>query len=306
MEPRDGRRRVVVDDVQPRVDAGRFPAKRTVGDLVEVEADVFADGHDRLGAVLRVRRDGDDDVLEVRMESLGNDRWRGVFRADRTGMWRFWVHGWVDVFTTWHGELLRRLEARQDIDQELLIGAKLLRRAARSGPDDADRLRSMAKVLRRGQQDEIASLISSTELLDLANSHPDMARGASTSDVYTVEVARERARHGAWYELFPRSCSPDLDRPGTLRDVEALVPEIAGLGFDVLYLPPIHPIGHSSRKGRNNVTTAAAGDPGSPWAIGSEEGGHTAVHPDLGSVDDVERLVKTLDAHDMELALDIA
>jgi starch synthase (maltosyl-transferring) len=306
VEPRYGRRRVVVDDVQPRIDAGRFPVKRTEGDLVEVEANIFADGHDRLGAVLRVRRDGDDDVHEVRMEALGNDRWRAAFRADRTGMWRFWVHGWVDAFSTWHGELLRRLEAGQDIEQELLIGAKLLRRAARAGPDDGVRLRSMAKALRRGRPDEIAALVSSPELVDLANSHPDMARGASTSDVYTVEVARERARHGAWYELFPRSSSPDPDRPGSLRDVEALVPEIAELGFDVLYLPPIHPIGHTSRKGRNNMTTAAARDPGSPWAIGSEEGGHTAVHADLGSVDDVERLVKTLDAHGMELALDIA
>jgi starch synthase (maltosyl-transferring) len=306
MEPRDGRRRVVVDDVQPCVDAGRYPAKRTVGDLVEVRANVFADGHERLGAVLRVRRDGDDEVREIRMEPLGNDRWKAVFLADRTGMWRFRVHGWVDAFTTWHAELLRRLEAGQELEQELLIGAKLLRRAARSGPEDAPRLRSMAKALRRAQPGEIAELVSSPELLELASSHPDMARGATTSDMYAVEVARERARHGAWYELFPRSSSPDIDRPGTLRDVEALVPEIAGLGFDVLYLPPIHPIGHTSRKGRNNATAAVADDPGSPWAIGSEEGGHTAVHAELGTVDDVERLAKTLDANGMELALDIA
>jgi starch synthase (maltosyl-transferring) len=307
MEPKGGRRRVVVDDVRPQVDGGRYPAKRTVGDIVEVEANVFADGHDRLGASLRVHRDGDDAAREIGMEPLGNDRWHAAFIADRTGIWRFWVHGWVDTVSTWHAEILRRIEAGQDLEQELLIGARLLRRAAgRAGSDDAQTLRSMARVLRQGRLDEIMATVSSQELLDLASRYPDRNRGASTSAGYPVEVARQRARHGAWYELFPRSCSPDPGRPGTLRDIEALVPGIAELGFDVIYLPPIHPIGHTSRKGRNGATTAAVGDPGSPWAIGSEDGGHTAVHPELGTVDDVERLVKTLEAHAMELALDIA
>ena len=307
MEPKDGRLRVVVEDVRPRVDDGQFPAKRTVGDVVEVEADVFADGHDRLGVVLRFQLDGAEAVEEVRMEPLGNDRWRAAFHVDRTGTWRFWVHGWVDSFFTWHGELLRRLEASQELGLEPLIGAKLLRRAAgRAGPDDAARLQAMAKVLRRGDPAQVTAAVASEELVELARRYADTTRGATTSPAFSVEVARERARHGAWYELFLRSASPDPNRAGTLRDVEALVPEIAKLGFDVVYLPPIHPIGRTNRKGRDNVAIAGEDDPGSPWAIGSEEGGHVAVHPDLGTVDDVERLAKTLDAHGMELALDIA
>jgi starch synthase (maltosyl-transferring) len=305
-EPKEGRRRVVVDNVRPRVDDGMFPVKRSVGDLVEVEADVFADGHDRLGAVLRFGGAGGREH-EARMTPLGNDRWRAAFRVTELGRWCFSVIGWVDRFATWHEALLKRHAAGQDVSLELRVGADLLREAARraASEGDADRLRALADRLRGARPAEVAELVTSEELAALAEAYPSRRR-ETVSARYDVEVARERARHGAWYELFPRSSAAAEGRQGTLGDVATVVPSIAEMGFDVVYLPPIHPIGRTNRKGRNNSERSAPDDPGSPWAIGAEEGGHTAVHPDLGTLEDVRRLIETLNAHAMELALDLA
>jgi starch synthase (maltosyl-transferring) len=303
----EGRKRVVIEAVDPVVDGGRFPAKRIVGDLVDVDADVFADGHDRLGAAVRYRAEGTDEWQEAPMCLLENDRWRGTFRVTDAGAYRFQVGAWVDAFGTWREDLLKRLEAGQDLEPELVGGALLVAAAARrASGEDAERLKAWAQRLRKPRPEEHSELATSEELGALMTRHPDRRRGASASAEFRLVVDRERARAGAWYELFPRSASPQRGRPGTLRDVAALVPDLAERGFDVLYLPPIHPIGTTKRKGADNAPAARPGDPGVPWAIGSEEGGHTAVHPELGTVGDVEALIETLGEHGMELALDLA
>ena len=305
--PNDGRRRVVIGSVRPQVDGGRYPAKATVGRDVVVRADVFVDGHDRVGAMLRWRPEGEPTWHDVAMEPLGNDRWTASFKPEVPGLYRFKITGWVDAFSTWRSELVRRLAGGEDLTVELQVGARLVASAAkRAAGEDRDRLKAWGARMRDAAPAEHAELATSEELTALMDRWPDRARNAATSGGSPIWVDRERAVTGAWYELFPRSASPELGRHGTLRDVAALVPSIGGLGFDVLYLPPIHPIGHTARKGPNNAATSSPDDVGSPWAIGSADGGHISVHPDLGTVDDVELLVKELDRHDMELALDLA
>jgi starch synthase (maltosyl-transferring) len=303
--PRDGRRRVAVEDVTPRVDDGRFPAKRIVGDLVTVEADVFADGRDHIGALLRFRHERDDEWQEAPMRPLGNDRWTAGFRVTQLGISVFAVVGWVDHFASWHADLLKRLDAEQDVGVELKVGARLVARAARDAGEDADRLSAFASAMRGRSRDAAIEAARDPSLPRLMDARGER-RHAVETEAFRILVERERARSGAWYELFPRSASTEPGRQGTLDDVIARLPEIAALGFDVLYLPPIHPIGRANRKGRNNVASSKPGDVGSPWAIGAEEGGHTAVHPDLGTIDDVDRLVKEARAHDLEIALDLA
>jgi starch synthase (maltosyl-transferring) len=301
----------VIEHVTPAVDGGLFPAKTTVGDLVPIEADVFTDGHDLAAARVMHRRTDEDEWHELPMRPLGNDHWRADLTIHEPGTYRFRIEGWIDSWATWRSELAKRLGGGQDVTDELKEGAPLVggavRRARAAGAaHDAVRLKAWAARLRSPKATEVAELATSEELAALVATYPDRRRGATSSDDYELVAARERARHGAWYELFPRSASPDPERDGTLRDVAGLVPDIAELGFDVLYLPPIHPIGGTNRKGRNNVMTAGPDDPGSPWAIGSEEGGHTAIHPELGTFDDFEHLLAELKRHDMELALDLA
>jgi starch synthase (maltosyl-transferring) len=305
--PNEGRKRVVVEAVEPVVDGGRFPAKRIVGDVVDVEADVFADGHDRLGAAVRFRPDATAEWQEVTMSLVEHDRWRGSFRVSEIGGYRFQVGAWVDAFGTWREDLLKRLAAGQDLAPELLGGAQLVAAAARrASGEDAERLKAWATRLRKPKPEEYAELASSEELAALMTRYPDRRRGAAASPEFGLAVDRARARSGAWYELFPRSTSPKRGRAGTLDDVAALVPDLASRGFDVLYLPPIHPVGRTKRKGPDNASEAGPNDPGVPWAIGSQEGGHTAVHPDLGTLEDLEALIETLGEHEMELALDLA
>ncbi|HZB01390.1 MAG TPA: alpha-1,4-glucan--maltose-1-phosphate maltosyltransferase [Actinomycetota bacterium] len=301
----------MIQHVVPAVDGGRFPAKTTVGDVVPIEADVFADGHDLVAARILHRREPDEGWSGAPARPLGNDRWRADLEIREPGTYRFLVEGWIDTWSTWRSELAKWVEAGQDVTEELKEGAPLVggaaRRARAAGAiDDADRLAGYAKRLRRPKPGEVRELATSGELEALMARHPDRRRGAASSDTFALVAARERARHGAWYELFPRSASPEPGRHGTLRDVAALVPDVAELGFDVLYLPPIHPIGRTNRKGRNNRPTAEDSDPGSPWAIGAAEGGHTAIHPDLGTFDDFEHLQAELKRHEMELALDLA
>ncbi len=303
--PRDGRRRVAIEDVTPRVDDGRFPAKRTLGDLVTVEADVFADGRDHVGALVRYRHEHDDEWQDAPMRPLGNDRWRAAFRVADLGIYVFTITGAIDRFASWHADLLKRLDAEQDVAVELEVGARLIARAARRAGDDAGRLSALASAMRSRSIETALEAVRDPAVPRLMQAHGERPH-AVESEPFRILVERERARSGAWYELFPRSASTEPGRHGTLDDVIARLPEIAELGFDVVYLPPIHPIGRVNRKGRNNVASSAPGDVGSPWAIGAEEGGHTAVHPDLGTIDDVDRLVKEAREHDLEIALDIA
>jgi starch synthase (maltosyl-transferring) len=261
--------RIQILDVRPQVDCGRYPVKRVVGDRVEVSARIFRDGHDVLRACVRYRPHGATRWLEAPLEPLGNDQWSGSFAVDAPGTWSFRVEAWADRIVSFQEELRRKVEGGQeDLSGELAEGAALLGRSTLTVED--------ALAAKAGDRS-----------------------GLAKSAPYEVDVDRELARFGAWYELFPRSW-------GGFEGVRALLPRFAELGFDVIYLPPVHPIGTTNRKGRNNTLTAKPDDPGSPWAIGGAEGGHDAVHPELGTVAEFERLVAGARKHGIEIAIDFA
>jgi starch synthase (maltosyl-transferring) len=270
-------RRLIVERLQPEIDGGRFPIKRTVGESVSVTVDLFADGHDLIAGVLKYRhvptdpwagsgsaKEAADPALwtEVPLTELGDDRWGASFAVTEPGEYEYTVEGWIDRFATWSAGLIAKADAGQDVTSELLEGAPL-------AEDDRRRSTTYDRILR-------------------------------------VIVDPVRARFGAWYEMFPRSCTQDPTRSGTFRDAEARLPDIAAMGFDVVYLPPVHPIGRTHRKGPNNSLNSRPGDPGSPWAIGSDEGGHTAIEPGLGTLDDFDRFVDTASHLGLDIALDIA
>ena len=307
----DGRKRVIIEAVAPSVDGGAFPAKRVAGEVVSAEADIFADGHDLISAIVLHRHEDTAEFTEVRMRPLVNDRWRAEFVVDRLGFHIFTVHAWIDHFLTWHRDLKKRVDAgvaEDELAVQLLIGLEHLRNAAaRANPRDRRKLDGYIATLEG--DDTIAQKIDdlwSEDLLGL------MWRNAERKFVTTydrelrIEVDPPRAAYSTWYELFPRSAAPEAGRHGTFADVEAQLPRIARMGFDVLYLPPIHPIGVKFRKGKNNKVVAEPDDVGSPWAIGSEEGGHKSVHPQLGTVEDFERLVAQAKKLGIDVAMDIA
>jgi starch synthase (maltosyl-transferring) len=302
----EGRRRVVIEGVNPEIDAGRFPIKRVIGDRVAVEADIFADGHDALSAVLKYRAEGDPDWAEAAMEFVDNDRWRGEFVVTEIGRCRYTIEAWIDSFASWRHGFLKKVDAGQEVEPELALAAELVGAAARrASGDDRTQLAAWESAL-RGQGAERAERVLSSDLAGLMARNPDRRFATTYERELSVTVDRERARFGAWYEMFPRSAAATPGKHGTFEDVEKRLPYVAAMGFDVLYLPPIHPIGTSFRKGKNNAIAAAPGDPGSPWAIGAEEGGHKAIHPELGSLEDFRRLQAAARDHGLEIALDIA
>jgi starch synthase (maltosyl-transferring) len=306
MKVKEGRRRVVIEGVRPEIDTGRFPIKRTVGERVVVEADIFADGHDELDAVLRFRRDDDRAWEEVRMEPLFNDRWRASFAVSEVGAYRYTIRAWVDRFDTWRRGLTKKVDAEQDVAVDLLAGAELVTKASRTATGEAARaLRGYAReLLGRPETAVIAAL--DPDLAELMEAYPDRRLQSAYARELLVVVDRERARFSTWYELFPRSTATEPGRHATFADVEKRLPYVANMGFDVLYLPPIHPIGSSHRKGKNNTVGAGTKDPGSPWAIGSEEGGHKTIDPRLGTMADFEHLLTAARDQGLETALDIA
>ncbi len=304
----DGRKRVVIEGVRPEIDAGRFAIKRVTGERVTVEANVFADGHDAVSCRLLYRRAADTEWRSVRMDAAGNDCWRAEFRVGEPGEYLYTVEGWVDRFKTWRGDLAKRVKAGQKVDVDLQIGADLLVEAAeRANGRDRETLSDAAAALRDtatgGARVDTAL---AEELFETVQRWPDLSTATRYERELRVVVDRERARFSTWYELFPRSCSPVPGRHGTLADVKGWLPHIASAGFDVVYLPPIHPIGRAFRKGRNNSPVATADDVGSPWAVGASEGGHLAIDPALGSLEDFESLTEAVRERGMEIALDIA
>jgi len=315
MKPSEGRRRVVIEEVQPTVDAGRYPAKRVLGDSVEVTAAIFADGHDHIAARLLYRH-GSERNWQTQYSTftpINNDLWSAAFTVDRLGLWQFTIEAWIDHFDTWVSDLSKRLAAQQDSAQDtplaLTIGANLLDATSnRARGADRKTLKEAARQFRALAAERLPVYESpvTAEIVALAAQYPDLSHATRTPEAMPLWVDRKRARYSSWYELFPRSTSPVPGRHGTFRDVETQLPEIAAMGFDVLYLPPIHPIGQAFRKGRNNSVTADPGDVGSPWAIGSSEGGHTEILPALGNFEDFTALLKGVKLHGMELALDIA
>jgi starch synthase (maltosyl-transferring) len=307
MSSEAGLARVVISGVSPEIDCGKYPIKRVVGEQVVVEADIFADGHEELSAVLLHRRQGGADWQVEPMRPLGNDRWRGTFTVTEEGVYEYTLRGWVNPFASWRRDLQKRLQAGQDVAVEMLIGAHHLEEAARRavGPE-AERLRAATAHLQgRAALEEKVPAALDEELAQLVQRQPG-EQATTYAKILSVVVDRERARFSTWYELFPRSTAAEPGRHGTFRDVEARLPYVAGMGFDVLYLPPIHPIGRTFRKGKNNVLPAGPDDPGSPWAIGGPEGGHTAIHPQLGDLEDFRHLLAAAKNHGLEVALDLA
>jgi len=291
-------RRVIVENVRPQVDCGRFPIKRTVGEPVTVTADIYADGHEQLGAALLYRRAGDPDWRELPMTFVDNDRWEGTFVVDALGRYEYTVEGWIDRFASWRHELSKKVGAGQDVSSELLEGAAIVASVtAEKGKILADVDTPSEVRVAEALREDLATLMAA---------RPDRSRATRFDRALAVIVERERARFGAWYEMFPRSAGPDPSRSATFDEAQSMLEYVASMGFDVLYLPPIHPIGRAFRKGPNNSLTSGPRDPGSPWAIGSEEGGHMAVEPGLGTMDDFDRFVAAAGRHGLEIALDIA
>jgi starch synthase (maltosyl-transferring) len=303
----EGRGRVVIEDVSPQIDCGAFPVKRVIGDRVVVEADVFTDGHDAIACVLRYRWGNEAEWSETPLKPVINDRWTAEFTVENLGEYLFTVLGWVDHFLTWQRDLRKRVAAGQNLASELLIGGDLIAQAILVAPGStAERLADFEHQLREAQSGAPALAIAEDEELSrLMFRHAPRPFATTLPVDLRVIVDRPKAGFSAWYEMFPRSAAPE-PRHGTLKDVEARLPYVAEMGFDVLYLPPIHPIGRAFRKGRNNATEANDDDVGSPWGIGSKEGGHTAIHPQLGTMEDFRRLRKSAESHGIELALDIA
>lgn len=309
---RDGRVRVVVENVTPSLDGGRFPVKRTVGDEVVVEADCFADGHDVVACDLAWRQAGAANWERRPMRAVGNDRWRAAFVVDAMGTWQYTVHARVDPFLSWRHDFARRIDL-DDVRVAALTGARLIDEAARRARQGDDRRllaawsRKLATAVESGASLETMRQVALDDAAALvAQRHPDLRLARTDTPVFEVTVERERARFSAWYELFPRSAARDGARHGTFADCEAWLPYVQGMGFDVLYFPPIHPIGRERRKGRNNTLDAEPTDVGSPWAVGAAEGGHDAILGELGTLADFQRLIQRAADHGLEVAMDIA
>ncbi len=305
------RSRVAIEGVWPEIDGGRFPAKRAVGDVMIVEADIFCDGHNKIDAALMYRRADEETWHETPMAFLENDRWRGEFLLERNGRYLFTIVAWRDLYASWCDEVTKKHTAGQVITLELIEGRHLIETTLAESDRiaDVDRrdLQELLDALQRAGPDAAQfKLLTSTqtgELLERSGLRTNLTRYDKELAVW---VDRRRAVFGAWYELFPRSQTGNAARHGTFDDVIARLPYVRDLGFDVLYLPPIHPIGQTNRKGRNNSLTPTADDPGSPYAIGSSEGGHDAIHSELGTFAAFERLLRAAKTHGLEVALDFA
>jgi starch synthase (maltosyl-transferring) len=310
----DGRVRVVIESVAPSVDGGRFPVKRIVGDRLVVEADCFADGHDVVACQLLWRRAEVQHWQHKPMVALGNDRWRADFCVESIGGWCYTVRAWVDPFLSWRHDFARRVEL-DDLRGAALSGAALVERAAEravgAAAGEAELLRAWSRELAQAVRSDAPLEALKALGLDetraaIAMRHPDLSHALTDAVLYPVTVERERARFSSWYEFFPRSAAGDGRRHGTFADCEDWLPYVQRMGFDVLYFPPIHPIGRQRRKGRNNTLAATPDDVGSPWAVGAVEGGHDAILSELGTLADFQRLLGKAEAMGIEIALDIA
>jgi starch synthase (maltosyl-transferring) len=300
---REGRRRVVIENVAPEINAGRFAVKRVVGERVTVEADIFADGHDSLAAVLKFRAEKNSEWTEAPMKFLANDRWRGEFAVTELGNYFYTIEAWVDQFKSWQADLQKKLGAGQEVSVEMQAGAKMVEIAVqRAAARDAANLAAWAKELSVAESitgSPIEKRALDRDLTEMTRRYLGRQFSTSCEKELRVAVDPERARFSAWYEMFPRSF-------GGFKGCAEQLPRIAKMGFDVLYLPPVHPIGKSFRKGKNNNVVCEPGEPGSPWAIGSSEGGHKSIHPQLGTLEDFKNLISRAKEFQIEIALDIA
>jgi len=301
----DGRQRVVIEAVSPELDGGKYPAKGVEGEHIVVEADIFVDGADTLAAELCFRHRGKEEWARSPMELQGNDRWRGSFIVGPPGRYEYSIEARVDHFQTWKKGLIKKIDAGQDVSLDLRVGSLLVDKAAkRAGKSDAAKLKNFASTLRSEDGQKAAAL--DTQLSSLMDNNPDTQFTTMYDRVLPLTVEQKKAGCSAWYEIFPRSWAEEPGKHGTFNDCSRLLPMIAGMGFDVIYLPPIHPIGYTKRKGKNNALVVAPGEPGSCWAIGNSDGGHKAVHPELGTIDDFTDFVTAAEERGIAVALDIA
>jgi len=306
------RRSIVIERMSPEIDGGRHAIKRVVGDQLLVTADIFADGHDLLDAVLLVSGDDEEAWREIPLRLIENDRWSASTTLERAGRHRYTIEAWRDAWGTWREGLLKKVDARVPVATELAEGRLLLtgamaRAELAGGRADLNRMREALLRSRRARSERTAAAALADERLqETVRRHPDRSWSTRLDRELPLMVDRERARFSAWYELFPRSQGRRAGKATTLKGAEWRLPDIAAMGFDVVYLPPIHPIGRVNRKGRNNTLRARRGDPGSPWAIGSSDGGHTEVARELGGLAELEHFRRAVEAHGMELAFDLA
>jgi starch synthase (maltosyl-transferring) len=298
--------RIIISNISPSIDGSDHAIKRVAGDCVTVEADILTDGHTLIAAELLFRPEDECAWRRVDMQPLGNDRWQANFTLQRVGRYRFAIEAWLDIYGSFARDLAKKRSAGQDVSVDLMDGRRALETAAQRalGALKAP-LAVIVSAFDRLQNDEKAAALLAPETILAVRSASDRAFLA-LSATFLVDADRRAARFSSWYELFPRSQTDDHSRHGTFADVVARLPAIQAMGFDVLYLPPIHPIGTTNRKGRSNATTAAEDDPGSVYAIGSKDGGHDAIHPHLGNLDDFRALVATAHSCGIEIALDFA
>jgi starch synthase (maltosyl-transferring) len=301
--------RVAIEAVEPELDGGRFPVKRVVGDVLEVEADVFCDGHDKIAAALMVRHQDEPAFTEVPLDFVVNDRWAAAFPLTRIGRYVYTIRGWRDLFAAWRYEVAKKHDAGLDLSLELEEGRRLIEAAVKGTKGEAKKAMQATLAAIAAAGDRPGELLA--QMLDeafgaLMAKHGPRTNLSSYGRELEVVVGRTRAEFAAWYELMPRSMADDEQVHGTFRDVIEKLPYVRDMGFDVLYFTPIHPIGRTNRKGRNNTLTPAPDDPGSPYAIGADEGGHKDLHPELGTFEDFAALVDAAHDHGLELALDFA
>lgn len=303
----NGRVRVLIANVQPSVDGGRYPAKRTVGEKVDVTADIISDGHDHIRASLLYRHESSRAWTNVEMVHENNDTWRASFITSEKGIYVFTVKAWIDHLDTWYDGFRKKAAAGVDTHVELLEGAALLQAAVAGISGVSTRIAEVTALMQDPSKHTAArEQVLSREFADIVRSYPLEQHAARFAQELQVRVEHRKANFSTWYELFPRSTALEGDRHGTLKDVIRLLPRIHAMGFDVLYLPPIHPIGEINRKGKNNSERATAGEPGSPWAIGSKHGGHKSIHPELGTLDDFKALTEAASKLGIDIAMDIA
>jgi len=301
--------RVIIEAVKPQIDGGRYPIKRVIGEKVYVSADIYKEGHDKLAAVLKVRPVGDKDWQESPMTQGDNDYWYGEFTVNSIGHWEYTIEAYAERYLSWVDEISKKNLPGANIGSELLEGLAILKQAAaKAQKDDRQRMESIIAALEgaltAGEQSGAVELGAGNVMRSLMAKYPDRSEGYQLTPALQVMVNRPITRCAAWYEFFPRSQSKTPYQHGTLQDSIRRLPAIKAMGFDVIYLPPIHPIGHAFRKGKNNSLTAMPGDVGSPWAIGNEHGGHTGLEPKLGTWDDWDQFVATCRELEIEIALD--
>lgn len=299
----EGKKRVVIENIKPEISGGCFPIKRIAGEKVEVQADIFADGYDAISANLLYKKADETSWKEVPMKFKENDTWTGEFTPEETGVYCYTIEGRIDQFKSWQKDIKKKFDASQDIKIDIRIGVSYIEDASeRASGEGKKRLRELAALLSKVDAQKAISIAFSEELRVLMNRYSEKGFVSRYEKELCVVVERTKALFSTWYECFPHSCS----KHGTFKDLEELIPEIARMGFDVLYLPPIHPIGKTNRKGKNNSPLASQDDVGSPWAIGYEEGGHKSIHSQLGTLEDFEKLVQKAKEYGIEVAMELA